>query len=372
MLSDITKIQPRAWNILSRSFKRKRLAGTYLFYGPPGVGHWYTAMSLAALVNCEQPTEVDDLSVGCGQCRSCRTIMSLGSEAVHIAVPIGPHKNQNELIDLTSEIIEQKRKQPFSILRPEASAHIPVATARDIKKKLSLKASTGTTRVVLFYHMELMKESSADALLKLIEEPPTDSILILTTGRPDNLLPTIRSRSQTIKLSRISQNVIEEILKRSDNIAPELAARSARLADGSLGRALELCLETDDDNSSVRAIGLTLFKSLMIDNPPDILANINELLGTTNRGEVVQIIGLWQSLIRDCAGFAVNKDTSLIDNIDFVEDIKKLSARFTDHRRSAHMIEAIKFTLADIKLNVHIPTALMILALKIRANPAAA
>ena len=204
--SDNIIYKTRAWAILSRSFEMDRIAGTYLFYGDEGTGRWFTAISLAALLNCEQPekdSELNNISVPCGKCRNCLNIFALNHESLKLIIPIPPHENKlDKAIDLTNEVIAQKREEPFGILTSSTSTNIPIALAREVKKNLALKAPSGIKRVVIFYKMEKMLSASADALLKIIEEPPEDSILILICSKPDDLLPTIQSRAQKIKIGR--------------------------------------------------------------------------------------------------------------------------------------------------------------------------
>jgi len=195
---DIISAQPTAWSILTRAYNSKRVASTYLFHGPAGVGHWSLAVNFAALLNCLEPQadpETPEAIRPCGQCRHCRMIYELNFEGLEIILPIGTHKNMSEAIDLVAEQLAVKRAEPFAALTTPASGTIPISLAREVSKRLSRRGEPGITRVVVFYHMDKMRLASADALLKLIEEPPADTVIILTCPRPDMLLPTIQSRS---------------------------------------------------------------------------------------------------------------------------------------------------------------------------------
>ncbi|HWR83077.1 MAG TPA: hypothetical protein VN285_07230, partial [Candidatus Deferrimicrobium sp.] len=163
---DITQFQPTAWTSLARSFEAGKVAGTYLVYGREGTGRWALAISLAALLNCEHPTRGGppvEVLRPCGACRACRMIFGLNFEGLHFALPIPPHKSSDEAIDLTAKALDLKRGDPFRILSGSGNMNIPISLARDIKRRLSLKADTGVTRLVLFYQMERMLAASADA-----------------------------------------------------------------------------------------------------------------------------------------------------------------------------------------------------------------
>ena len=364
--------QSRAWAILSRSFDQGRSAGTYLLYGPEGTGRWLVAISYAALLNCESPQHLGDspaVTVPCGECRNCRNIFGLSFEGLHIAVPIPPHENKlDKAIDLTNEWLEARRQEPFKIVSSSATTNIPVAIAREIRKQLSLKASENVKRVVIFYQMERMKTSSADALLKMIEEPPTDTTMILITRNPDSLLPTIQSRSQKIKVDVNPVPVIEKYVRDRYELSESRAALLARISEGSIGRAVDAVDGADEEEVSKRGVALLVFKSLFLDSSPEILSHMNEILNLRDRGEAEELLRVWQLLIRDCAGVAISDDDEDIANVDFKTDIRRLSRYFAHPTLAPKLVEDIKNTLAGMRLNVHIQGALMALALRLKAH----
>jgi DNA polymerase-3 subunit delta' len=360
--------QTRAWSLLSRSFKAGKTAGTYLFYGPEGVGRWQLAISFGALLNCEKPVldAEDRLPRPCGECRNCRNIFALRFEGLHFAVPIPPHGNKaDNAIDLTGEIIDRKREEPFSILSSESSTNIPVSVAREIKKRLGLRSSEGMTRVVIFYQMERMKTASTDALLKLIEEPPADTVMILISRKPDSLLPTIQSRSLKLRADMIPSGSIEQYLIEHYEVSEKKAKLLARIAEGSIGRAIDM-IEESKDESSLRSVIFLLFKSLFLDSSPDLLGRMQDVMRLNDRSEAEELLRVWQGLIRDCAYFAVTGDEEGIANIDFSTDIRRLASRFSDPQTAPLMVGEIKNTLEDLRRNVHIPGALMALALRLK------
>lgn len=368
--------QKRAWTILSRSMKLGRAAGTYLLYGPEGTGRWLLAVSYAALLNCEKPQNVagdSEVMVPCGECRNCRNIFSLSFEGLHLAVPIPPHNNKlDDAIDLTNEVIQQKREEPFRILSSSASTNIPVAMAREIRRRLSLKATTGVKRVVIFYQMERMKTASADALLKLIEEPPADTTIMLIAANPDTLLPTIQSRAQKIKVDTSPTKVIEDYLRQRYELGEQRVKLLARVSEGSIGRAVAAATDSEEDETSLRTLAFLLFKSLFLESGADTLSHMNEMLNLRDRGEAEELLRVWQAIIRDCSTLAVMGDSEVVVNVDFRSDLEKLCGRFSVGSLAAGMAGDIKNTLADLRLNVHIQGSLMALALKLRGRIAAA
>ncbi|MBN1212610.1 MAG: hypothetical protein JXA92_08530 [candidate division Zixibacteria bacterium] len=366
---DIYKAQSKAWSILSRSYKNKRVASTYIFHGREGLGQWPLALSFAALLNCESPKETDDDRhpfYPCGQCRNCRNIFSLNFEGLNIIVPIGPHKKHSEAIDLTNEFLEIKRAEPLARQSSAKPLSIPIDMAREVKKSLSRLSTEGITRVVLFYRMEKMLASSADALLKLIEEPPSDTVIILTAERPEALLPTVQSRAQLIRMERVPVEVMVDYLQNNYDLDAKKAQLLARISEGLPGFALDMTAGFEDEESSSRTVGFLLFKSLLIDSGPKVVSLLTEMVNDRDHSEAEELLRLWQSLIRDSAYFAVTDDSDGLVNVDFVPELKKLSRFFNNAKVAETMTADIKNTLADFRVNVHIQAALVALVLQLK------
>lgn len=373
MLFEIDQIQPKAWEILSRSFGNKRTGSTYLFHGPEGTGRWALAISLAALLNCEKPVKNKrDIQMPCGECANCRKIFNLNHECLFFALPLAPHKNLEEAAGFTAKLLEEKRVEPFKILSSATTANIPIDLAREIKRGLAMRGDAGVTRVVIFYEMEKMRGQSADALLKLIEEPPKDTVLVMITRRPEALPLTIQSRSQKIKVARVSADIGEKYLKDKRGIEPSQARLLMRLSDNSIGRAIELSSDEEEKESSERAVGFLLFKSLFDEPPYATVAHIVDLLDARNRGGADQLLKLWESLIRDCANYSVLGDDDKLVNLDFAPDIKRFSSRIAGGQSGSRMTNDIKNTLESFRRNVHIQGAVTALALKLKSHIAAA
>ena len=375
--SDIVRLQPGAWRLLSRAFRAGRVAGTYLFHGPRGVGHWALFVNFAALLNCEQPrpSETDpEIILPCGACRNCRRVFALDFEGLSFAVPLPPHDRPAQAVDLTIEFLETKRHDPFAAVTYPAKPTIPIAVARQIKQHLSRRASEGMTRVVVFYQMEQMLHSSADALLKLIEEPPERTVIILTAERPERLLPTIQSRAQRIRLHRCATNALQEYLAAHYEGDEARLALAARLADGSVARAVAALAddEAGDDDNSTRLTSFRLFQSLLQEDTPEALGRLTESLDLKDRSRAEELLRHWQSYLRDCANYAVLENEGELVNVDFAADLERLAPRFARNDLALRLTESIKNALADLRLNVHIPGALSALVITLRSQVEAA
>lgn len=137
-------------------------------------------------------------------------------------------------------------------------AIITAAESDELGRKLSLKSSQGGYKVSIIWQPERMNAASANKLLKLLEEPPQQTVFIMVSEEPERLLETIRSRTQRINVKRISTQAIEQALVERRAIGQDDAHRIARLANGSWPRALE-ALDSDSENSQF----LEMFMLLM-------------------------------------------------------------------------------------------------------------
>jgi DNA polymerase-3 subunit delta' len=201
-------------NILARG----RLASTYLFVGPPGVGKRTFAIHLAKSLFCER--RADELLDPCGECPSC------------LQVAAGTHP------DL--ELIE----------RPKDKSFIPVSTfigeadrrmQEGLCHRLSLKPFLGGRKIAIIDDADYLNEESANCLLKTLEEPPPRSLLVLISTSVSRQLPTIRSRSQIVRFAALPAQILARLLLENGVVeGAEHAQRLAEQAEGSFERAADL------------------------------------------------------------------------------------------------------------------------------------
>ena len=193
--------QDKAKKLLHRAVEQDRLAHALLFKGPMGVGKKTFAKTFAAALNCQEPGGYEP----CGQCPSCVKFRS------------SSHPD-------------------FIVIEPEGAA-IKINQVRELKKALAFPPFEAKIRVALLCDIHTMRREAANSLLKTLEEPPNQTILILTADEAGGILPTILSRCQTVPFFPLPQAEVAKILAQEAGIAPESAATLAAMAEGSLGRA---------------------------------------------------------------------------------------------------------------------------------------
>jgi len=208
--------QPRVWDRLSQIGSSEQLGSAYLFSGPPGCGKEGIAIQFAQLLNCE--SDSDD---SCGNCPSCKRFFRLQHENLKLIFPLPtPKKNtdrENTSIDqkdlqMVTDAIAQKSGDPFFKMQIPRANRILIQSIRELRKSLYLKSETSGRKMVLIFDAHLLSSGqgeAANALLKLLEEPPENTTIVLVTDYIELLLPTILSRCQRIRFPRLDDSYIQ-------------------------------------------------------------------------------------------------------------------------------------------------------------------
>jgi DNA polymerase-3 subunit delta' len=222
-----------------------KLPQALLLAGPRGVGKQRLALWLAQLIHCEAPGQEP-----CGQCRPCRLVLSLQHPDVHWFVPVelskrGGSAEIEQAADALAEEMTTRREQPLYAPVVGLASH-PVASVRLLLKRLALTPALGKRKVFIVGDAErlipqLGTEVAANALLKALEEPPADSVIIITAADPNALLPTIMSRVVLVRVARIADSDVTAFAQQTVGISnkAELAQR-VTAADGCIGKLFAL------------------------------------------------------------------------------------------------------------------------------------
>jgi DNA polymerase-3 subunit delta' len=247
---------------LAEALRSGRLPQTLLISGPAGVGKQRLALWLAQLAMCERREREP-----CGRCRACRLVEGLVHPDVHWFVPIprpkaaDPDKAVEEAAQAIAAVMEERRLKPL-YGQPDGMASHAMASVRLLQQRAALTAVEGGRRIFILGDAERLvpQESSqeaANALLKLLEEPPGGSLFMLTAVDPRRLLPTIRSRAVPVRLTRLADEEVRTFLV--EQLDPPLDRRvleqRVALASGSIGDALSA---GEDADKAYRAAGQVL------------------------------------------------------------------------------------------------------------------
>jgi DNA polymerase-3 subunit delta' len=230
---------------LAKAVRADRLPQALLITGPSGVGKQRLALWLAQLLFCEGQAPEP-----CGQCRSCRLVEGLGHPDLHWFVPIArpkasePDKQVAEAAEAVAQIMVERRAAPL-YSPPDGMLSHPIASVRLLQRRAALTPVEAKRKVFVVGDAERLvpQESSqeaANALLKLLEEPPADTTFVLTASDARQLLPTIRSRTVPLRLGRLTDAHVESALR--EHLKPALGPDELRdrvaAAEGSIGQAV--------------------------------------------------------------------------------------------------------------------------------------
>lgn len=216
-----------------------------LFCGPEGVGKFPLALAYAQYLNCENPTVGDS----CGKCPSCVKYNHLAHPDLHFVFPIVKKAKKKEVCDDYiadwREFVKQQNyyfnlNQWLDYIDAENSQGLIYAKeSEEILRKLSLRIYEAKYKVMVIWLPEKMHESCANKLLKIIEEPTDNTLFILVSDTPDNIITTIQSRCQRINIHGVSESDITQALESEYNITQEDAVSVAHLSKGSYLKAVE-------------------------------------------------------------------------------------------------------------------------------------
>ena len=236
--------QEEAKQRLLQEVAEGRIAHALLFTGPEGSGKLPMALAYARYLTCQHPTPTD----ACGSCPSCAKWEKLIHPDVHFVFPIVAKKAQKK--EVCDDYLPVWRKllsagSYFSLSQwldemdaENSQAIIYARESDEMLRKLSLKSSQGGYKVVLMWLPEKMNEVCANKLLKLLEEPPAQTVFLLVSEAPEQLLATILSRTQRFHLPRLDESVIAQTLQSRFGVLPEESRNLAHIANGSMIQAL--------------------------------------------------------------------------------------------------------------------------------------
>jgi DNA polymerase-3 subunit delta' len=304
---------------LRRALKHGRMRHAYLFTGPASIGKTTLARALAAALNCTGESRP------CGECRACKLILK------------GAHPD-------------------VMIVEPEGHS-LKIDQVRELQQTLALRPFEGRYRVAILRRFHEAVPNAADALLKTLEEPAPNAVLILTADTPDLLLPTIISRCQPLHLRPLPIQTVHEALVRDWEAAPEIAQMLAQLSGGRLGWAIRAL--QDPAELDLRNAALDTLEAALQGKRRERFALVEGL--PTERSQLTLLLDFWQGYWRDTLLLASGSQ-SPITNFDRAEHLRALAKR-VGRDAAQRALESTRRTLGHINRNVNARLALEVLML---------
>ena len=306
---------------IKNSLMNGRIAHAYLFCGPDGVGKSIAASTLAMTLNC-RAKGLDP----CGKCPSC------------IRAQGGNHP----------DIIHFGAKN-----RSGSKQSISVDDIRDLQADMQKKPYENGVKVYIIHDAEKMTEQAQNALLKVLEEPPENTVIILLTYNMYSILNTIISRCRVMKFTRAPEKDIEAYLVNKLGAASKEARYIAALSDGILKNALDFI--SNDDLKNTRNEIIELSKNIRSGDKLDALSSVEYFV--SNKDKIDRILDIMLSFYRDIMIFKECGDKKLLINLDKEEIIRDECSKYTVSSLY-NIIKSIKEASRNIKLNINYQLAI--------------
>lgn len=283
-----------AVDMLRRHVARGETRHAYLFSGPSGLGRRTLALRLAQALNCEKPVAPGE---PCFNCRTCKQIEAMQHPDLSIVEPVDTDFN------------------------PSPTGEIRIKQIRDLQKSFYLKPYQSPYRVAVFLRFHDANESASNALLKTLEEAPAHAILLLTADNPEQLLPTINSRCEILRLRPLPlEAIVADLLERG--VDEERARLLAHISGGRPGFARRLV-----DDATVlekREERLNDLQTILPASRVEKFSYADKL--SKDKDVMRQTIIVWLSYWRDVLLRVAGAETPLI-NIDRNMEIEFLAGR---------------------------------------------
>lgn len=246
-----------------------------IFYGPEGVGKLPLAIAYARYLNCSHRGSED----ACGECPSCHKFDKMAHPDLHFVFPVVKSKVSDEYLPEWRQFLTENRYFNLGswlsfIDAQNAQGLIYAKESDEIIRKLNLKVYEAPYKVMIVWLPEKMHESCANKLLKMVEEPPANTVFLLVSEDRENVLQTIWSRCQPLQIRAIEMEVMTAALERTFAIDHSQAIDCARIANGSFTRAIELLTSSEE-----RAYQFDLFKEMMRASVSRNIKSIKEVAG---------------------------------------------------------------------------------------------
>ncbi len=367
--------------ILSGAISKNLLASSYLFYGELGTGKWIMALELAKAINCEK-----NRGEACDVCSSCRKIDKFIHPDVTMIFPIPSAKSDRnkkgeedlsedgETISAQSGKLQDKgqkefekyhtlkKEEPYTIVRFDRKVNIAVEQIRMMQRDIFSRPFEGKRKVVIMAEAEHMHVSSANSLLKTLEEPPEYATLILTTNDINKLLPTVVSRCQQIRFGRISQDQIEEKLKSDYAVEREEASHFAHLSNGSYGKALDFA---QGEKQDIRREALGLLNLAAEGRTNRIIQWVDQLLSQWDWNSILEMLEFADAILRDI--YMILEGSDHLINPDMKPEVVKLGEKFKRQNRVEEAFRTIEQIRSDCQVrNASLKLALLNMCFRVK------
>ncbi len=303
-----------------RTFVRTdKVPNSLLFVGPWGVGKTRTALTFARALNCLEESED-----ACDDCASCRKALKFLHPDIRFVFPMSHSKKTGkarteEEEKWEAEALRAYGENPFHIIQFDRNPSIWIEKTREIRQQSVMTLSEGRRQVFVLREADRMLVEQANSILKILEEPPVNTHFILTSSRPQALLSTIISRCQRVDFAPLSRVAITDVLQAECKLKAADATLCAALAQGSLGRAVQMA---DEDVRRLRDLALAVLAGAERGGA-HLHAVVEEIAKERDRNLVRRLataLAIWHG---DLLSVRYGLDEERLTNVDRLADLRR-------------------------------------------------
>ena len=296
--------------------------------GPRGAGKFRLALMLAQLVNCLDRRELDGLPDFCGICANCIRIGEAANLEDRVAEAIAARDEMRDVDKRETRIMIQTHPDVLIVPPDPPQLMIKLGQVREVIHAAYYRPPADARRAFTIFTCSAFMKEAANSLLKVLEEPPERTTIVLLTENPHELLPTIRSRALLYRLGAFPAAEIEQLLaERRPELKPQQRALTARLAEGAVGRALALDL---DAYLASRMDALLMLRTALREPDYSELFRATESYrgGADGQEKTINLLRALGSLLEDLL-LIVAGTPGLIRNLDIAAELERTAQGLT-------------------------------------------
>jgi DNA polymerase-3 subunit delta' len=349
---------------LIKTVKDGRISHAQLFLGPEGSGSLALAVAYAQYICCEQPSENDS----CGECSSCRKYQKLVHPDLHFSYPFFAKHKEDTALTFVEEWRASFLQNPYlgldewrnHLSADNKQANINIAECHSIIQKLSLKPFEAEYKVLIMWLPEYL-EKEGNALLKIIEEPAQKTLFLLVAQNQEQILNTIISRTQIVKIPKQSNTDVCKFLVEKHQLSEEKAMQLAYLSNGNLQAALTFMTHEENDYHDLLSNWL---RACYGNQGLKLVAFVDDDFSKMGRENQKNLLRYGINLIRECMLFLAEtpglihlsaKELEFISNFSKILNLAKAEAIAKELEKAHYHIERNanpKILFLDVSLNL--------------------
>jgi DNA polymerase-3 subunit delta' len=296
--------------------------------GPKGAGKYTLALMLAQAVNCLESTETDGLPDFCGRCANCVRIAESANVEERVAEAVAARDDLREADKRETRILIQTHPDVLIVPPDPPQLMIKLGQVREVIHAAFYRPPVDARRAFSIFTCSNFMKEAANSLLKVLEEPPPRTSIVLLTENPHELLPTIRSRAVLYRLGPLPAEEIELLLaQRRPELKPQQRALAARLSEGAVGRALTFEL---DKYLASRKDALLVLRTALREPDYSELFRATETYrgGAEGQEKTIDLLRTLGSLLEDLL-LVVAGTPELIRNLDIQSELERMGQGLT-------------------------------------------